>query len=72
VSRGHKIHLGLQKKTLTGVIAWFTYVNVKLLGTAERKQDVGEDVDVALVHQGGVMLNSETGIPEKQKCAKKE
>lgn len=61
-----------RKKTLTGVIAWFTYVNVKLLGTTERKQDVGEDVDVVLVQQGRVVLNSKTGIPEKQKKKKRK
>jgi hypothetical protein len=59
-----------RKKTPTGVNARLTYVNVKLLGAAERKQDVREDIDVALVQQGRVVLNSKTGIPEKYNMQK--
>jgi predicted HTH domain antitoxin len=60
---GHKIHLG-PRKTPTEAKARLTYVNIKLFGAAKREQNVREDIDIALIQQGRVVVNSEAGIPE--------
>jgi len=66
--QGSQYPSGNRKKYIpTQVKVRRTYVNVEFLGATKREQNVRENIDVVLVQQRGVVLNTETGVPIKTK-----